>query len=80
MPGKTKTMDKIVIVFSAIFGGLGLVTSFIPGLLPVSVVLGLTSGALSVATGIHNMIQQKNEGTLTTANKIENITDIVGGA
>jgi hypothetical protein len=40
----------------------------------------LTSGASSLATGISNMIQQKNEGTLTTANKIINVTDIIGGS
>jgi hypothetical protein len=35
---------------------------------------------MSMASGISNMIQQKQSGTLTTANKIGNITDIVGGA
>jgi hypothetical protein len=80
MPGKTKTINKIANVLKYILGGLGLVTAFIPGLQPLGALLGATSGAMSLSTGIADMIQQKHDGTLTTANKIGNITNIIGGA
>jgi hypothetical protein len=80
MPGQTKTINKIINVLKWTLGGLGLITAFIPGLQPVSALLGMTSGAMSIAGGINNMIQQKQNHTLTTANKIGNITDIIGGS
>jgi hypothetical protein len=80
MPGKSKTIGKIVNVLQWVMGGLGLITMFIPGLQPVGAILGVTSGLTSLATGVSDMVTQKYDGTLTTANKIENITNIVGGA
>jgi hypothetical protein len=80
MPGQSKTVSKIVNVLKWILTGLGVITAFIPGLQPVGALIGMTSGMISLATGVSNMIQQKQEGKLTTANKISNITDIIGGA
>jgi hypothetical protein len=80
MPGQTKTVNKIMNVLKWVVSGLGFVTAFIPGLQPIAALLGATGGAMSLASGISNMIQQKQEGTLTTANKIVNITDIIGGS
>jgi hypothetical protein len=80
MPGRSKTLNKVLTALKWTLGGLGLITAFIPGLQPVSALLGITSGAMSVADGVSNMIQQKNEGKLTTANKIDNITNIVSGS
>jgi hypothetical protein len=78
MPGQTKTINKVFDVLKWVVGGLSLITAFIPGLQPVAGLLGLTSGAMGLSSRISNMIQQKREGTLTTANKIGNISNIVG--
>jgi AMMECR1 domain-containing protein len=80
MPGQSQTMNKIFNVLKYVVGGLGIVTAFIPGLQPVAALLGVTSGAMALASGISNMVQEKQAGTLTTANKIANITDIVSGS
>jgi hypothetical protein len=59
--------------------GLGVVVSFIPGLQPVGALLGVASGAMAVADGVTNLVENHQKGTSTGWNTAANIIEIVGG-